>query len=139
MPLADDSGRPDGRVLLAAGGAPVARFVLGERGGAPLADLFELEPGADPAAVVPAVLETLAGWCVSGDPELAAALVAAGGRPGRHAPVLTRRLDPATSPPAVPLPAGLELAPADRAAGDLLAAARAAFPPEHPDRVSDHL
>jgi ribosomal protein S18 acetylase RimI-like enzyme len=139
MPLADDPGRPDGRVLLGADGTPLARFVRGERAGAPLADFFEILPGAHPAAVLPAVLEALGGWRVSGDPEFAAALEAAGGRPGRHVHVYSRRLDGPPLPPPAPLPAGLSLTPADRPAADLLDAARAAFPPEHPDRVTDHL
>jgi ribosomal protein S18 acetylase RimI-like enzyme len=139
MPIADDPNRPEGRILRAGDGAPLARFVPAERDGAPVADLFELLPGAEPAVLLPAVLTELAGWCIAGDEALGEALAAAGGRPGRRADVLSRDLRAAPPPAPAPLPAGLRVAPADRPATDLLAAYRAAYPPAHPDQVRDHL
>ena len=88
---------------------------------------------ADIERAVTAIRSELAGWCVIADEPLGRVLLAGGGRLVRHSHLLSRdlRADPATH--AGPLPAGLELTPANRPPADLVPAFRAAFPPEHVD------
>jgi GNAT superfamily N-acetyltransferase len=104
----------------------VGRFLLDERDGRPLADLFEL--AVAPEAATPAITEELRGWRIAGDEALGRALIAAGGVPRRHAHVYTHDLR--SLPPA---PEGFRLTPLDRPAEELAPVLDAAFPPDHPD------
>src|SRR4051794_23796497 len=70
---------------------------------------------------------------VCGDEELGRALVAAGGRQGRHAHVLSRELRGTPPPRPDAPPPGLRIVAADRPAGDLAAGFRAAYARAHPD------
>jgi GNAT superfamily N-acetyltransferase len=128
MPLQPDPARPGWLTLTDERGAPVGRFLRGERDGRPLADLFETL--AEPAAVVAAARRDLRGWRVAGDAALGAALVAAGARPIRHAHVYThdlRRLpDPGAGEPL-----------GDRTIEDLAPAFAAAFGSGHVDGDRD--
>ena len=118
-------------VLEDSGGARLGRFIRSEHDGRGRAELFLVEADVEPA--VTAIRSELAGWCVVADEPLGRALLAGGGRLVRHSHLLSRDLrdDPATH--AEPLPAGLELTPANRPPADLVPAFRAAFPPEHVD------
>ena len=136
MPIADDPDRPGGKLLLDAAGGPVARFVASEREGRPLADLIELAAGVREVDAVPSIVAELRGWRVAPRVQLGRALVAAGGRPCRHAHALSRDLVADPAPRAwlePPVPPGIELTPVDRPAIDLAPAAHAAYPPDHPD------
>jgi GNAT superfamily N-acetyltransferase len=126
MPVRPDPIRPDWRVLTAADGTPVGRFLPGERDGRPLADLFELDTA--PAAAARVIRAELAGWRIAGTAEPGLALIAAGGTARRHAHVYTHDLH--TLPP---VPDGFLLAPLDRPAEELAPVLEAAFPPGHPD------
>jgi GNAT superfamily N-acetyltransferase len=136
VPIGDDPARPGWRLLLDRGGAPLARFHPGLRAGWPLADLFTRCEGVGVERVVATVLAEMRGTLVCGDPELGRALVAAGGRAGRHAHLLTRDLRAAPPEAPSPPPEGVRLAPADRPAGDLASAFRAAYRRDHPDFLS---
>jgi GNAT superfamily N-acetyltransferase len=137
MPVVDDPDRPRGRLLVGADGAPLARFLAGERDGRPNAERFATADGVAPERVVAAVLADLTGWHVSAQVELGRRLIAAGARPRRHVHVMSRDLvrDPAPSAWLAPdPPEGLRLTPVDRPPGDLAPASLAAFPPDHPDQ-----
>jgi GNAT superfamily N-acetyltransferase len=100
------------------------------------ADLAEVGPaGVDAAA--DAALRDLSGWgLATTDEHLAAALLARGATPRRHAHVHSRdlRADPAPSEWASPaLRAGLRLTPWDRPLEEIAAVALAAYSPGHPD------
>jgi GNAT superfamily N-acetyltransferase len=136
LPLRDDPERPGRRLLLDRDGAPLGHFLPGLREGRPVADLFTRLPGVGVERVVASVLAELRGTLVCGDPELGRALIAAGGRPGRHAHLLSRDLRAAPAPPPGPPPPGVRIVAADRPAADLAAAFRAAYPREHPDFLS---
>jgi GNAT superfamily N-acetyltransferase len=133
LPLRDDPARPGRRLLVDRDGALLARFAPGLREGWPVADLFTRLPGVGVERVVARVLEDLQGTLVCGDPELGRALVGAGGRPGRHAHLLSRDLRAAPARPPGPPPAGVRIVAADRPACDLAAAFRAAYARDHPD------
>jgi ribosomal protein S18 acetylase RimI-like enzyme len=122
---------PEGRRLLT--------YVEGVRDGQPWADLVVLDPGVGVAEAAGALLRDRAGWVVSGTPELGAALLAAGGRPVRHAHTMERDLaDVPTGWGEAALPDGVGLlAPSDRLVEDVVAAHEAAFGPGHPDRAYD--
>jgi GNAT superfamily N-acetyltransferase len=126
MPLRPDPARPGWLTLLDDRGRPVGSFLRAERDGRPLADLFEAAIAPDEA--VPAILAELRGWRIAADEPLAHALVAAGGKPGRHAHVYTHDLR--ELPPA---PEGFRLAPLDQSPEELAPVLDAAFPPDHPD------
>jgi hypothetical protein len=136
MPVADDPGRANGRLLLDSAGETVAGFELAERDGRPQADLLAPADGVHADRAVAVVMAELRGWRVAGEEPFARLLVAAGGAPRRHVHVMTRDLtrDPAPSSWLEPqLPAGVRVMPADRPAADLVPALRAAFTPDHPD------
>jgi GNAT superfamily N-acetyltransferase len=140
MPVADDPGRANGRVLLDGSGRELARFAEVERDDRRVADLFSLAADVEPVAAVPAVMAELAGWRVAAEEPFGRMLVAAGGRPKRHGHVMSRDLvrDPApTAWLEPPLPAGMRLTGVDRPALDLAPACLAAYPREHPD--FDHI
>ena len=126
MPLRPDPARPGWLTLLDGRGRPVGTFLRAERDGRPLADLFETAMA--PADAAPAIMDELRGWRIAADEPLARALVAAGGRPGRHAHVYTHDLR--ALPPA---PEGFRLAPLDHSPEELAPLLDAAFPPDHPD------
>ena len=136
MPIADDPGRADGRLITDPGGRTVARFFERERDGRPFADLLELVDGIAVGEAVPLLKAELAGWRLAAPAPLGEALIAAGGTPRRHAHVMSRDLvrDPAPAawlePPAA---AGIQLTPVDRPAADLADAVMAAYPADHPD------
>jgi hypothetical protein len=102
-------------------------------------------PWADRARVlntgaVPAVLEQLAGWYVSGEPDFGRELVAAGAEMVRHAHSMFVDLvaDPPPAPwSTVPLPNGITLTPVNRPAAEIFAVAEAAYGPGHADRRYD--
>jgi hypothetical protein len=124
---------PDGRVI-----ARYARRTAED--GRPMADLFALADGVDPAEAVPAILIALRGWRVAAAPDLAHELVLAGARAHRHAHVMSRdlRRDPAPTAWLAPaLPDGYRLTPVDRPAGELAGACAAAYPPGHPDHIAE--
>jgi len=136
MPLADDPGRPAGRVLLDRAGEEIARFDEHERDDRRVADLFELADGVAPERAVRVALEELGGWRISAHERFGRLLVVAGARPRRHGHVMSRDLvrDPAPPEwPEPPLPDRVRLTAVDRPAIDLAPACRAAYPPEHPD------
>jgi GNAT superfamily N-acetyltransferase len=131
VPIRSDPEQPRWQVLLDADGTPVARFLAVVRDGRRVADLFTRCPGISVEQARDAALADLRGALVCGDEELGRALVAAGGRPGRHAHVLSRDLrDPPSAPDAPP---GVRIVAADRPATDLVAAFRAAYARDHPD------
>jgi GNAT superfamily N-acetyltransferase len=134
VPVVEDRERPGWRLLTDARGAAIARFQPTVRDGRAVADLVTRCPGVDAARAAASVLADLRGMLVCGDEALGAALVAAGGRPGRHAHVLSRDLD--SVPPPEPPPRGVRIVAADRPAADLAGAFRAAYPREHPDFLS---
>ncbi|MEV6976339.1 GNAT family N-acetyltransferase [Kitasatospora sp. NPDC093806] len=122
------------------GGAPVVRYLLGEREGRPWADLLEvIDPDADPAELADRVQADMAGWVVSGPVALGEELLRRGATTLRHGH--TMRLDLADAPPAegwtswarTPLRDGLRLVPCDRPPEELAPASTAAFGPGHPD------
>jgi GNAT superfamily N-acetyltransferase len=131
VPTRSDPEQPRWQVLLDADGTPIARFQAVVRDGLRVADLFTRCPGIGVGQARDAVLADLRGALVCGDEELGRALVAAGGRQGRHAHVLSRDLRDPPSPPGVP--PGLRIVAADRPASDLVAAFRAAYARDHPD------
>jgi hypothetical protein len=136
LPVAADPDHPRRRILTGADGAPVATFEAAERGDRPTADFFTPADGVAPATAAAEAIAQLGGWRIAADPALAQRLVAAGGRPGRHAHVLSRDLvrDPAPDGWLEPrTPPGYRLTAADRPASDLAAACVAAYPPGHPD------
>lgn len=83
---------PAGRLLVDDAGRPLARFLEDFRDGRRFADLLEPTGVAPVGALVGAALRDLAGWRVASPPDLARRLIAAGGRPGRHAHVMRRSL-----------------------------------------------
>jgi hypothetical protein len=131
VPIRSDPEQPRWQVLLDADGVPVARFQAIVRDGHRVADLFTRFPGVGAEQARDAALAELRGALVCGDEELGRALVAAGGRQGRHAHVLSRDL---RDPPAPPHPPPrVRIVAADRPAADLVAAFRAAYARDHPD------
>lgn len=136
MPIEADPGRADARVLRDEAGRAIARFLETEHDHRRVADLLELVDGVDPQQAVPLVMAELAGWHVGADAPFGRLLVAAGGRPRRHARAMSRDLVRDPAPPEwlePPLPAGVRLTPVDRPALDLAPACLAAYPREHPD------
>jgi len=121
------------KLLRDAVGTPVGRYEHVERDHAAYADMFVREPGVAIELVVETLLAELRGMRIAGDGALGRELIAAGGKPVRHAHVLSRDLvaDPAparwTEPPEV------RLTDVDRPASDLVDTFRAAYPPGHPD------
>ena len=99
MPVADDPGRPDGRVLLDDSGGEIARFREVEREDRRVADLFFVADGIEPELAVAAVLADLAGWSVSAEEPFGRLLAAAGARPRRHGYVMSRDLVRDPAPP----------------------------------------
>jgi GNAT superfamily N-acetyltransferase len=122
------------KVLLDAAGIPVGRYERLERDGAVYADMFARESGVAVERVAETVLAELRGMRIAGDEALGRALIAAGGKPLRHAHLMSRDLarDPAPERWPEP-PPGVRLTDVDRPAGDLVDAFRAAYPPGHPD------
>jgi GNAT superfamily N-acetyltransferase len=140
MPVEADPRRAGGRVLRDDTGATIARFLYVQRDGRRIADLFELAEGVDPERAVAVVIAELAGWRVAAEEPFGSLLLAAGGRPRRHAYVMSRDLVRDPAPPAwrAPAPpAGVRLTPVDRPAVDLAPACLAAYPRTHPD--FDHI
>lgn len=136
MPVAPDPTRPGWHLLLEPGGTPIARFIHAEREGRVIADLLELAPSVTVERALPTILDDLRGRRVAGNETLGGALVAAGGRPGRHAHVLARDLQLEPASDARPAPEGLTMQPLDRPPADLVAAYRSAYSPQHPDGVA---
>jgi ribosomal protein S18 acetylase RimI-like enzyme len=133
MPVVHDPS--GGRRLLDAAGATIARFEQAVRDGRPTADLFAREPGVTVDDAAAAVLADLPGWRIAGDEELGRALVAAGGTPMRHGHMYSRNLKADPPPRTWDEPPGIRLTDIDRPVADLLAARRAAYAPDHPDRA----
>jgi hypothetical protein len=128
MPIQPHPDRPGWRVLVDADGAAIGAFLYVEREDRRVADLFEPAPDLPRERIVAAILAQLDGWRIAGDERLGAALLEAGGRPGRHAHVLTHDLT------AVPrTTGGCTLAPLDHPAPALVPAYLAAYRPGHPD------
>jgi GNAT superfamily N-acetyltransferase len=123
----------DRELLLDAAGTPVGRYERLEREGAVYADLFTCEPGVTAERAADAVLAELRGMRVAGDVALGRLLIAAGGKPLRHAHLMTRDLAGDPAPERWPDPPGARLTDVDRPAADVLDAFRAAYPPGHPD------
>ena len=73
------------------------------------------------------------GMRIAGDEELGRALIAAGGKPLRHAHLMSRDLAGDPAPDRWPDAPGVRLTDVDRPAADLVDAFRAAYPPGHPD------
>jgi GNAT superfamily N-acetyltransferase len=121
---------PGSRTVLSDAEGPVGRYDRSEHRGHVYADLFEREPGVSPERAARAVLEQLAGWRIAGDEALGSELIAAGGRPLRHAHLMSH--DMAVRPPWRE-PPGYRLTDVDRPAADLVGAYRAAFGPGHVD------
>jgi GNAT superfamily N-acetyltransferase len=133
VPIRREAEQPRWQILLDGDGTPVARFQAVVRDGRRVADLLIRCPGIGVAQARDAALADLRGMLVCGDEELGRALVAAGGRQGRHAHVLSRDLrDAPPSRPGAP-PPGLRIVAADRPASELVAAFRAAYARDHPD------
>jgi GNAT superfamily N-acetyltransferase len=109
---------------------PVGRYDRSERNGHVYADLFEREAGVSAERAARAVLDQLAGWRIAGDEALGHELVAASGRPLRHAHLMSHDL--AVRPQWVD-PPGYRLTDVDRPATDLVDAYCAAFGPDHVD------
>ena len=109
---------------------PVGRYDRSEHDGHVYADLFEREAGVSPERAARAVLDQLAGWRIAGDAALGRELVAAGGRPLRHAHLMSHDL---AERPHWRDPPGYRLTGVDRPATDLVDAYRAAFGPGHVD------
>jgi GNAT superfamily N-acetyltransferase len=122
------------KVLLDAAGTPVGRYERLERDGAVYADMFARESGVAVERVAETVLAELRGMRIAGDEALGRALIAAGGKPLRHAHLMSRDLarDPAPERWPEP-PPGVRLTDVDRPAADLVDAFRAAYPRGHPD------
>lgn len=131
MPARPDPSRPGWQVLVDASGTRLGSFIAAERGGRRVAELFELHVPVE--AALDTILADLGGWRIGAGEPVGRALVAAGGRPYRHAHVLGRDLRTSPATRATPPPPGLRLVPADRPPEDLVDAYRDAFPPEHPD------
>jgi GNAT superfamily N-acetyltransferase len=142
MPVVDDPGRANGRLLLDGAGETVAAFEYAERDGVPRADMLAPADGVRPERAVATVMAELRGWRIAGEEPFARLVVAAGGHPRRHVHAMTRDLTRAPAPGGwlePNLPAGVRLTPVDRPAADLMPALSAAFPTDHPDHgeVSD--
>jgi len=133
VPIRKDPEQPRCQLLLDADGTPIARFQLVVRDGRRIADLLTRCGGIGVAQARDAALADLRGMLVCGDEELGRALVAAGGRQGRHAHVFSRDLRAAPADASGAPPAGLRIVPADRPASELVAAFRAAYKRDHPD------
>jgi hypothetical protein len=136
LPVVDDPADPRRRILTGADGGPVAAFEAAERDGRALADLFTPAPGVDPGRAAAEAVAQLGGWRIASEPAIARRLVAAGGRPRRHAHVLSRDLVRAPAPDGwlePPTPPGYRLTAADRPPDELADACIAAYPPGHPD------
>jgi GNAT superfamily N-acetyltransferase len=140
MPIAEDPGRPGGRILTDASGAEIARFVAKPDEEREVADLLELSEGVRPDRAAPVVMGELRGWRVAAREPFGRLLEAGGARTRRHAHVMSRDLVRDAPPPAwlePALPDGIRLTPVDRPALDLAAACAAAYPTDHPD--FDHI
>lgn len=134
MTIAPVAGSSELRVLLDADGREVARFRAGEHEEWPIANDFSLS--VPPEDACPTVRQGLAGWRIAVDEPFGRLLVAAGGRPKRHARTLARDLvrDPAPPDWLEPrTPPGLRLTPVDRPGRDLAPACITAYPRNHPD------
>ena len=113
---------------------PVGRYERAERNGHVYADFFTREPGVSPARAARAVLAQLRGWRIAADEALGLELVAAGGKPMRHAHLMSHDL---AERPDWSEPPGYRLTDVDRPAADLVEAYRAAFGPGHVDHRPD--
>ena len=136
MPLAEAAGHPAARVLLDGAGAEIARFQEQTRDNRPVADLFTLAAGVSPQQAVPVVISELRGWQVAADEPFGRLLLAAGGRAGRHAHVMSRDLGHDPAPPAwlePAVPEGMRLTAVDRPAAELAPSCLLAYPREHAD------
>ncbi len=122
------------RSVLSDDDGPVGRYDRDERDGRVYADLFDREPGVSAARAARAALAPLRGWRIAGDTELGRQLVAAGGRPVRHAHLMTHDL---AVRPDWSDPPGHRLTDVDRPAADLVDAYLAAFPPGHVDHRAE--
>ncbi len=128
MPVVEDLDRPERRTLVDADGLPLARFILVERDGRELADLFELEVPVERA--LPTILAELTDMRVAGSEALGRPWWPPAAIPARHAHVYSHDLRVRPQPE---LPEGLRFARADRPAVDLLPAYLASHPPGHVD------
>ena len=111
----------------------MGRYERLERDGAVYADLFARESGVALQLVAETVLSEMRGMRIAGDEELGRALIAAGGKPLRHAHLMSRDLARDPAPDRWPDAPGVRLTDVDRPAVDLVDAFRAAYPPGHPD------
>jgi GNAT superfamily N-acetyltransferase len=118
------------RTVLRDADGPVGRYDRGERNGHVYADLFEREPGVSVGRAARAVLAQLRGWRIAADEALGLELIAAGGKPMRHAHLMSHDL---VARPDWSEPPGYRLTDIDRPAADLVDAYLAAFPPGHVD------
>jgi GNAT superfamily N-acetyltransferase len=118
------------RIILSDADGPVGSYERSEREGKVYADLFAREPGVSPERAARAVLSELRGMRIAGDEPVGRELVAAGGKPLRHAHLMSHDM---TDRPEWREPPGYWLTDVDRPAADLLDAYRAAFPPDHVD------
>jgi GNAT superfamily N-acetyltransferase len=134
VPVEEDPGRgPAGRVLLDAAGRAIGRYDHGVRGGIPIADLFDREPGVSVEDAAAAVLGDLRGMKIAADEALGRALIAAGGTKLRHGHLYSYDFVRKPPPRAWETPPGLRLTDIDRPPADLVDARRAAYPASHPD------
>lgn len=132
VPVVEGPG--DRRVLLDAAGTPVGHYDHDERHGQVYADLFLREPGVSAAHAAATILADLRGMRIAGDEALGRELIAAGGKPLRHAHLMSHDL---SERPALPDPPGYRLTDVDRPAADLMDAFIAAYPPGHPDHRAE--
>jgi GNAT superfamily N-acetyltransferase len=118
------------RAVLSDADGPVGRYDRGERNGHVYADLFEREPGVSAERAARAALAQLRGWRIAADEPLGRELIAAGGKPLRHAHLMSHDL---AERPDWREPDGYRLTDVDRPAADLVGAYLAAFGPGHVD------
>ncbi len=121
------------KVLRDVVGTPVGRYEHTERDHAVYADMFVREPGVPLELVVETLLAELRGMRIAGDETLGRALIAAGGKPYRHAHVLSRDFVRDPAPARWSERPGVRLTDVDRPAADLVDTFRAAYAPGHPD------
>jgi len=118
------------RTVLSDADGPVGSYDRSERDGHVYADLFDREPGVSAERTAEAVLEQLRGMRIAANEPLGRALVAAGGKPLRHAHLMSHDL---AVRPQWQEPPGYRLTDVDRPATDLVDAYRAAFGAGHVD------
>jgi hypothetical protein len=129
--IRDDPERPGWRVLVDGGGPPLVRFRTSVQAGGAVTGGLTRCPGVAPRPAAAAVMAELRGRLLCHDVALGEALVAAGGRAGRHAELLSHDLRDLPAPARAP--DGVRIVPVDRSAADLAAAFRAAYAADHPD------